>query len=94
MHATATCKSSRFDIVYVVRGHSATRKVWRRKDEHGLLALAGYDKYAKQVPASRMIPLWGGVGPGGFALILRHSNRKTDNVEWSAAVRAGDWQAL
>ena len=69
--------------------HSDTPKVWRRKDENGLPALAGYDKYQKQVPASRMIPLWGGVGPGGFAPILWHSNRKTDNVEWSAAVRAG-----
>ena len=36
-----------------------------------------------------MIPLWGGLGPGGFAPILWHSERKTDNVEWSAAVRAG-----
>ena len=61
MHTTATCKSLRFDIVYVVRGRSATPKVWRRWDEHGLLALAGDDKYAKQELASRMIPLWGGV---------------------------------
>ena len=70
MHTTVTLKSFRFDTVYVVCGHSATPKDWQRKDAHGLLALAGYDRYAKQVPVSRMIPLWGGVGPGGFALIL------------------------
>ena len=33
--------------------------------------------------------MWGGVGPGGFAPVLWHSERKTDNVEWSAAVRDG-----
>ena len=69
--------------------HSDTQKVWRRRDEQHLPELFGYDHYQKQVPPSRMIPLWGGLGPGGFAPILWHSERKTDNEEWSAAVRAG-----
>ena len=70
--------------------HSETRKVWRRKDEHNLPELAGYDRYSKQAPPSRIIPLWGGVGPAGFAPVLWHDNRKTDHVEWSAAVTAGN----
>ena len=69
--------------------HSDTPKVWRGKDEQQLPELAGYDRYQKQVPPARMIPIWGGVGPGGFATVLWHDERKTDNVEWSAAVRAG-----
>ena len=68
---------------------SETRIAWRRKDEYNFPALAGYDKYSKQAPPSKIIPLWGGVGPGGFAPVLWHSDRKTDNVEWSASVRAG-----
>jgi hypothetical protein len=69
--------------------HSDTPKIWRRKDEHGLPELAGFDQYQKQVPPSRMIPIWGGLGPGGFAPVLWHKDRKTDSEEWSAAVRAG-----
>lgn len=40
--------------------HSDTPTVWRRKDEHGLPELAGFNEFQKQVPPSRMIPLWGG----------------------------------
>ena len=69
--------------------HTDTRMIWRRKDEQNLPKPAGHDHYQKQVPPSRMIPLWGGVGPGGFAPILWHSERKTNHEEWSAAVRAG-----
>lgn len=32
--------------------HSDTPRIWRRHDEHDLPELSGYDKYAKQVPAS------------------------------------------
>jgi len=68
--------------------HTNMPKVWRRRDEAGLPEPAGFDRYQKQVPPSRMIPLWGGVGPGGFAPVLWHDDRKTDNVEWSAVVRS------
>ena len=70
--------------------HSDIPKVWRRHDEHDLPALQGHDKYKKQVPKARMIPLWGGLGPGGFATVLWHDERKTDSEEWSAMVRAGE----
>jgi len=65
-------------------------KVWRLPSEHSLPELAGYNKYARQVPQNRIVPLWGGLSVGGFAPILWHENRKTDEDEWSTAVRKGD----
>ena len=55
--------------------------VWRKHDEHHLAAPAGYDKCAKQAPVERIVPLWGGVGVGGFADMLWHDRRKTDGPE-------------
>ena len=65
------------------------RKVWRRPDEHELPELAGYDRYAKQVPRSRIVPLWGGLAAGGYSEVLWHEERKTNEDEWSSAVRKG-----
>ena len=64
-------------------------RVWRRPDEHDLPELAGYDNYAKQVPTSRIVPLWGGVRREGFASVLWHGARKTDQFEWAKAVQDG-----
>jgi hypothetical protein len=36
-----------------------------------------------------MLPLWGGVGPGGFAVVLWHERRKVDSDEWAEAVSEG-----
>ena len=66
------------------------RKVWRRPDEYDLPELAGYDRYAKQVPPNRIVPLWGGLAAGGFSEVLWHEERKTNEDEWSAAVRNGN----
>ena len=65
---------------------SDIRKVWRRPDEHDLEDLAGYDKYVKQAPHNRIVPMWGGVSSGGFASVLWHTDRKTNDNEWSNAV--------
>ena len=69
---------------------SDIRKVWRRPDEHDLPELAGFDKYVRQVPANRILPLWGGLSSGGFAPVLWHGERKTNEDEWSQAVRKGN----
>ena len=63
--------------------------MWRKPSEQHLPPLTGFDRYAKQAPVSRIVPLWGGVGIGGFADVMWHESRKTDSEEWSAVVRAG-----
>ena len=63
--------------------------VWRKSGEANSPQLAGADDMIKQFPLSRAIPLWGGVSGGGFAAVLWHPQKKTNNVEWSAAIRAG-----
>ena len=63
--------------------HSDIGKVWRKPGEGALEALQGYDHYAKQAPKSRIIPLWGGLGCGGYATVMFHNNRKTDAEEWT-----------
>ena len=65
---------------------SDIRKVWRRPDEHDLEELAGYDKFSKQVPHNKIVPMWGGISRGGFASVLWHEHRKTNDDEWSNAV--------
>ena len=59
---------------------------WRKKSEQNLPELTGRDKYNKQAPASRCVPLWGGIGPDGFSAILWHDARKVDSQEWATAV--------
>ena len=64
-------------------------RVWRKKKEKELVELQGHDNYSKQAPLSRIIPLWGGLGPGGFAPVLWHPHRKTNAEEWSEAIKSG-----
>ena len=33
--------------------------------------------------------MWGGIGPGGFGLVLFHAYKKVDEHEWKAAVEKG-----
>ena len=68
---------------------SDDHSVWRKPSEGNLPELAGHDVYAKQVPQNRMLPLWGGIGPQGFAIVTFHDNRKIDTDEWVDAVREG-----
>ena len=63
--------------------------VYRKPCEHNLPELAGHDTYKNQVPQNRMLPLWGGIGPGGLGLVLQHQTRKTDAEEWAEAVDEG-----
>jgi hypothetical protein len=65
------------------------RFMWRRQGEANAPPLAGADNYAKQVPKARALPLWGGISEGGFAAVLWHDAKKTDNEEWSQVVRSG-----
>ena len=62
---------------------------WRKRDEGALPELQGYDAYTRQAPLNRILPLWGGVGPDGFAPVLWHNERKTDTDEWVAAIKNG-----
>lgn len=64
--------------------------MWRKSSEANKPCLAGGDGYDKQVPLSRAIPLWGGVSADGFAAVMWHPRKKTDNEEWSKVVRDGD----
>ena len=67
-------------------------RVWRWPEERNLPDLAGCDRYAKQVPTERIVPLWGGVGCGGFAPVLWRPHRKTNRVEWTQALTDGKLQ--
>ena len=51
--------------------------------------LAGHDRYAKQVPKNRMLPLWGGISWGGFGVVLQHDERKVTAEDWAEAVDGG-----
>ena len=64
--------------------------VWRKEDEEHTEDLAGGTKYDKQFKGSRAVPLWGGIGPGGFGLVMFHERRKVNQSEWSAAVDSGN----
>ena len=63
--------------------------MWRKPSESKYAPLAGADAYDKQVPVARAIPLWGGISEDGFAAVLWHKRKKTNNEEWAEAVRAG-----
>ena len=63
--------------------------VWRKRSEGAAPELAGADDYAKQVPLTRAVPLWGGVSQGGFAFVHWHHQKKLTAAEWSGAVRGG-----
>lgn len=63
--------------------------MWRRREEAAKPELSGEDIYNKQVPFKRALPMWGGIGIGGFGLIMWHQWRKVNQAEWAAAVDSG-----
>ena len=66
----------------------AARERWRTWLHNGRRTCTD-DRYEKQVPHARAVPLWGGVGPGGFGLVLFHPSKKVNTDEWVEAVEAG-----
>ena len=63
--------------------------MWRKTNEAAKPELSGRNDYAKQIPYSRQVPLWGGIGLGGFGLVMYHKFRKVNTDEWVKAVNAG-----
>jgi hypothetical protein len=63
--------------------------MWRKRSEGCDPQLAGDDAYGKQVPASRAVPLWGGISAHGFAPIVFHPAKKLRTEEWIDAVEGG-----
>ena len=61
--------------------------MWRKAGEATHPDIAGGDPYAQQVPLSRAIPLWGGIGPAGFALVSYHKNKQRKVQEWERLLR-------
>ena len=64
--------------------------MWRKRSEAAQADLSGDDLYDKQLPATRAVPMWGGIGPGGFGLVLFHQWKKVNTDEWLEAVAAGN----
>ena len=67
--------------------------VWRKPSESSSQALAGGDRFHKQVPTERSIPLWGGIGTHGFTPILFHPRKKLRTEDWVNAVESGRLRA-
>ena len=63
--------------------------MWRKRGEAAKPELAGKDMHNKQVPYSRAVPMWGGIGTGGFGLVMFHKWKKVNQAEWTAAVEKG-----
>ena len=63
--------------------------MWRKANEAAQPHLAGADVYNKQVGSARAVPMWGGIGPGGFGLVMFHSHKKVNQDEWAKAVDKG-----
>ena len=63
--------------------------MWRKTNEAAKPELSGRDDYTKQIPYARAVPMWGGIGVGGFGLVLYHKFRKVNTDEWVKAVNAG-----
>ena len=63
--------------------------MYRKKDEACKPELAGENPFAKQVPMSRAIPMWGGISAGGFHHVVYHATRKLDEDEWADVVEKG-----
>ena len=62
--------------------------MYRKPGEAAHPELAGDDPYPDQIPASRCIPMWGGISEGGCAVVTFHKNRKITGEEWVKVVRA------
>ena len=71
---------------YIAQGET---HMWRRRGEAYTEGLAGQNPYLQQVPLDRVVPLWGGLSAGGFAVVTCHTARKLSAAEWCRIVRAG-----
>eukprot|EP00973_Karenia_brevis_P018829 2580275-Karenia_brevis.AAC.2 len=69
--------------------HYGNTHIYRKKNEALMPELAGADPYAKQVPLSRAIPLWGAISEGGFCEIAYHSQKKMTTEEWEEFLAEG-----
>ena len=69
--------------------HVGETHMWRTRSEAAHPDLAGDDLYKKQLPYSRAVPMWGGIGFGGFGLVMFHARKKVDTDEWVRAVDGG-----
>ena len=59
-----------------------------------MLEGAAHNRYGKQVPLSRAVPLWGEFSPGGFNVIAFHPSKKIQVEEWVDAVDSGALSAV
>ena len=64
-------------------------KIWRKPSETLSPDTCGHERYSKQTPLSRSIPLWGGVSRRGFATIVVHNKKKLTGPEWVGAITSG-----
>ena len=64
-------------------------RMWRLRADRLQPELAGHDIFSKQTAIERAVPLWGGIGPAGFATVLIHKKKKLTVSEWMEALRAG-----
>jgi hypothetical protein len=62
---------------------------WRKRNEASLVELGGGGPYAKQIPLARAVPMWGGIGIGGFGLVMFHEYKKVNQHEWAKAAADG-----
>lgn len=60
--------------------------MWRKDNEAASPELAGDDPYAKQVPLSRAVPLWGAISGAGFRELTYHASKKLSIPEWQNQV--------
>ena len=67
--------------------------MWRKRGEAAKPELSGQDMYNKQVPPARAVPMWGGIGPGGFGIVMFHQRKKVTQTEWAAVVDDGKLEA-
>ena len=63
--------------------------MWRKPCEAASPELAGDEKYGKQVPLRRAVPMWGGITHSGFSLLCFHPQKKLTAVEWARVVQKG-----
>ena len=64
--------------------------MWRKTNEAAKPELSGKDMYSRQLPPQRVLPLWGGIGIGGFGLVMYHKWKKVNQAEWTKAVENGN----